>query len=250
VRSGHAGAGVQLDHHGQLVIHEAVQHERRAESTPSWTALRRCCSEGSATRPAPAHEFGRIDVTRDEVQAQAPKEPEKKLPARGCKLLSGPTYPPGARYLAREIKDGRQKASFDLAAKFAKDAGAGNDPACCEVRQYIKWDEAYEKDNGGPPHSGFPASAKHSTWHEDRNRSDKRFGHRSGPHSQPWPDCWDEYKTGDARDQANGDTYCGHDEPTAPESRKGEFQFKLTAIDRCNGDAEKAAGPIVTLDWG
>ena len=124
------------------------------------------------------------------------------------------------------------------------------EPRCCEVRQYIKWDSAFQTWKGGPPHSGFPSSATADTWYEDRDTSDKRYGHRSGTHSDPIAGCGDEYLTGGTRDQANGDTYCGRDAPGGPTAMTGKFQFQLKVIDPCNSDAVKKSSSIITINWG
>jgi hypothetical protein len=168
-------------------------------------------------------------------------------PAANCSVASGPTYTPsGTVPLVRA--GGRKSAPFSMAATFATTPGSGATPRCCSVRQYIKWDKAYQDDKGGPPHGGFPSSASFGTWYEDRDASDKRYGHRSGPHSDPIAGG-DEYLTAGTRDQANGDTYVGTDEPGAPDSRKGQFQFQLKVIDTCNGDAVKASSSVITVQW-
>lgn len=128
--------------------------------------------------------------------------------------------------------------------------GQDSTASCCEVRQYIKWDKRYVASKGGPPHGGFPSSSTPDTWYEDRDENNKRYGHRSGPYSDPMPNCEDEYKTGSAPDQANGDTYCGSDEPGAPDRRQGQYQFQLKVVDVCHGEAVKATSSVITVDWG
>ncbi len=168
-------------------------------------------------------------------------------PAANCSVASGPTYTPsGTVPIVRA--SGRKSAPFSFGATFATTPGSGAAPRCCSVRQYIKWDKAYQDDKGGPPHSGFPSSSSFGSWYEDRDASDKRYGHRSGPHSDPIAGG-DEYLTAGTRDQLNGDTYVGTDAPGAPDSRKGQFQFQLKVIDTCNGDAVKASSSIITVQW-
>lgn len=164
-----------------------------------------------------------------------------------CSVKSGPAYTPTGTIPVTPV-GGKKKAVFSMAAGFDNDPAAGKTPSCCEVRQFIKWDQTYHNNHGGPPHSGFPASAAPNTWHEDRDRADKRYGHRSGPHSDPIGGCGDEYLTGGKRDQANGDTYCGKD---GPESRvtAGQYQFQLKVIDTCDGNKEKASSSIITINW-
>lgn len=224
--------------------------------------------EEPVTRSAPGHDFDRVAVsstrepygisTDDEDVTQAPeaspepvpmKEEEKKPPAKSCKVASGPTYSPTGD-VPVTTSGGKKKAKFTMAATFTKDAAAGHDASCCEVRQYIKWDKAYEDDKGGPPHSGFGSGATHGTWYEDRDKDDKRYGHRSGTHSDPVAGCGDEYKTGDTQDQAKGNKYCGSDGPESVETRKGQYQFQLKVIDTCNADAEKASSSVITIKWG
>jgi hypothetical protein len=257
-----------------------------ARRTPSFTPVRadsltRCgdtsCScgcerraEEDPTTRARGHDFGRMRVdaatrapngaaaedellTKEGDPAPAPKpapkkEEEKKPPAKSCKVASGPTYTPSGTVPVTK-SGGKKKASFKMAASFTKAAADAHDPACCEVRQFIKWDEALEKYKGGPPHSGFPSSTKHGTWIEDRDENDKRYGHRAGTHSDPIAACGDEYKTGATRDQASGDKYCGSDAPEGPEAVKGQYQFQLKVVDTCNADAVKQSSSIITINW-
>ena len=171
-----------------------------------------------------------------------------KPPADNCSVKSGPTYSPTGNIPVTK-SGGRKSASFSFSAEFDKDATTGKKPSCCEVHQFIKWDKAYETSKGGPPHGGFPSGTKADTWIEDRDANDKRYGHRTDSHSDPIAGCGDEYKTGSTRDQANGNTYCGNDNPGAPESRKGQFQFQLKVVDTCNGDAVKATSSVISVNW-
>jgi hypothetical protein len=102
---------------------------------------------------------------------------------------------------------------------------------------------------GGPPHSGFPASTPPDTWIEDRDTSDMRYGHRSGPHSSPIANGGDEYTTNGVQDQAFGDTYNGRDSPNGPVTDVGKWFFRLDVIDRCNNDSVKASSSVITLKW-
>ena len=70
-----------------------------------------------------------------------------------------------------------------------------------------------------------------------------------GQDVSPIAGCGDEYRTGSAQDQANGDTYCGRDAPGGPSSMTGQYQFQLKVIDTCNGNAEKASGSVITINW-
>jgi hypothetical protein len=163
---------------------------------------------------------------------------------------SGPSYTPSGTIPVTDA-GGRKRATFTMAATFgtAFVTVPPRKPACCEVRQYIRWDDAFHTWRGGPPHSGFPSSASANTWYEDRDTSDKRYGHRSGPHSDPIAGCGDEYLKDGARDQANGDTYCGRDSPGGPSALTGKFDFQLKVIDTANSIAVKASSSVITVNW-
>jgi hypothetical protein len=166
-----------------------------------------------------------------------------------CSVTSGPAYDPTGSIPVTK-SGGRKRAHFKFAAKFGTDAKAKSEPRCCELRQYIKWDKAYHDSRGGPPHGGFPSTATHDTWYEDRNGDDTiRYGHRSGTHSKPTAGCGDEYLLGGKRDMANGDEYCGNDNPDLADSRKGKWNFQLKVIDVCNGSKVKATSSVITVDW-
>ena len=135
--------------------------------------------EEPVTNAAPGHDFARLsvsatreplgispdedDVTKEGDAPPVKKEDEKKPPAKSCKVASGPTYAPTGDVPVSTTGD-KKKAKFAMAATFTKNAADGNEPSCCEVRQYIKWDKAYQDDKGGPPHGGFPSGASHDTW--------------------------------------------------------------------------------------
>ena len=193
-------------------------------------------------------------VTQSDAGAPggAPAPAPAPAPAKAadnCSVRSGPSYTPSPTVPVTTTGD-KKKARFTLAAAFDTDAGTGKKPSCCEVRQFIKWDKAFHDWMGGPPHSGFPSGAAADTWIEDRDKADTRYGHRSGAHSSPVANCGDEYKTGKNQDMANGDTYCGRDSPNGPKDMKGQFQFRLDAIDTCNGGATKASSSVITINWG
>jgi hypothetical protein len=163
---------------------------------------------------------------------------------------TGPTYTPDGNIPVTNT-GGRKRATFNMSATFgtAYVTVPPRKPSCCEVRQYMKWDNAFHTWRGGPPHSGFPSSATANTWYEDRNSTDTfRYGYRSG-YGNPVAGCGSEYKTGSTQDQANGDTYCGRDTPGGPAAMTGQFQFQLKVIDACNGNAVKANSSIITVNW-
>jgi hypothetical protein len=143
---------------------------------------------------------------------------------------------------------GRANASFDMNASFVNDPENGKLPSCCHVRQYIKWDQAFADFRGGPPHAGFPASTPPNTWIEDRGPADtERYGYRSGPHSVPFPDCGDEYKTGARRDMANGDRFCGNDQPFVPDTADGQFKFQLVVFDSPGRPVARSS--VISVTW-
>ncbi len=166
-----------------------------------------------------------------------------------CHVKSGPTYTPSGTIPVTTSGSRKTSNQFNMAAEFHNDTPAGKCPRCCEVRQYIKWDAAFATQAGGPPHSGFPSSTPHSTWIEDRDTSDTRYGHRSGTHSAPIAGCGDEYLTGSTRDMANGDKYCGKDRASGLSTDTGSYNFQLKVIDTCNGNAEKASSSVITINW-
>ena len=142
-----------------------------------------------------------------------PPKPPAPAATPSCAIDTGPTYTPSGN-IPVTTSGGRKKAKWKMAAKFKTDAAKSIAPRCCEVRQYVKWDKKFHDDAGGPPHSGFPSSSTYDTWYEDRNGADTlRYGHRSGTWGTPVSGCGNEYKTGATQDQANGDTYCGNDNP-------------------------------------
>jgi hypothetical protein len=158
--------------------------------------------EEITTRSGPLQRYG------DGAGAGAP-------PESGA-VASGPTYTPTGA-VPVTTSGTSKRAPFSFGATFVEDLNNGVRASCCEVRQYIRWDEAFQKWHGGkPPHGGFSSSASADTWYEDRDANDKRYGHRSGAHSDPIAGGGDEYTTGGVRDQANGDTYAGRDAPKGP----------------------------------
>jgi hypothetical protein len=144
----------------------------------------------------------------------------------------------------------KKRSPFRFSARFARSPAHGLVPAANEVGQEIRWDGEYHRwRNGRPPNSGFSTSASADTWHEDRDIFSMRFGHRSGPYSQPIiNNCSDEYRTGSTRDQRNGNGYCGFDPPTGPESMRGAWQYQLKEIDSASSNAVKATSSNITVN--
>jgi hypothetical protein len=169
-------------------------------------------------------------------------------PTQRCSIVSGPAYTPSGTIPVTNAGGRKTAATFNLGASFHS-AGTGVSPACCSVRQYIKWNTAFHNWSGGPPHAGFPSSAPANTWIEDRNDTNtRRYGYRTGPFAVPLSPCRNEYKTGTTLDMANGDTYCGRDRPSGPTSMVGQFKFRLDVIDTCSG-AAAVSSPEITINW-
>ena len=191
-----------------------------------------------ATQPAPA------DAAKaDGAQKDAPAAASGCV----CEMASGPTYSPTGS-LPVTFTGGQARASFDMAASFVNDPANNKLPSCCHVRQYIKWDQAFATWRGGPPHAGFPASTAPNTWIEDRGPDDtERYGYRWGPHSAPFPNCGDEYKTGARRDTANGDRFCGNDQPFVPDDAEGQFKFQLVVYDSPGRPVARSS--VISIDW-
>ena len=158
------------------------------------------------------------------------------LGLKKCCVKSGPSYNVvGAvpRVLAR-IKGGDgtllQTFTFKSSASFTDDSKKGGDccSSCCEVRQDIKWDDKWKKIYG-VPHEKFNGLDA-NTWYEDRDKADKRFGHRS---NAPIPD--DQYgDPGTGVNQASGTVYTGKDTPLGPIGDWGVWTFRLRVIDVCS----------------
>jgi len=181
--------------------------------------------------------------------AQGGAQPVQSGPTLHCEIESGPTYMPSGN-IPPVVSVGRKSFPFSMAAKFVNRSPEAILAGCCEVRQYIKWDARSHAGMGGPPHSGFPSSWPADTWIEDRDTSDMRYGHRTGPHSSPIANGGDEYTTNGVRDQLYGDTYSGKDAPSGPLTDVGKWLFRLDVIDTCKSNAVKASSSIITLNWG
>jgi len=240
---------------------------------------------GSA--PASPSTPGAATPAADTPGAAAPGAAAPVAPPREhCSVVSGPEYNKKG-IIPVNILFGRKNAYFTFDATFAGDGADGSCPRCCEIRQFIKWDSVFHNGAGGPPHEGFPSSTGPETWIEDRDAEDKRYGHRTGPHKHLVSNCHNTYKTRKTVDQANGNYYCGNDSvsgkalPSTPSSSPstgvppvpappgapptpapatapgandsgqivGQYQFRLDAVDTCNGEATKASSEVITINW-
>ncbi len=129
---------------------------------------------------------------------------------KSCGIKKGPEY-----NVSGSVSGG---TAFFWSATFLDDAT--HDPKCCEARQLISWNNI---PGGGVPHQGFPPTDQPYQWYEDRDQNDKRYGRRTGPHSDLQP--------GDSYD---GDNYSGGDRPQGfPPGVT--LRFRLIVVDVCNG---------------
>ena len=102
---------------------------------------------------------------------------------------------------------------------------------------------------GGIPHAGFAAGTAADTWLEDRDAANNRYGHRTGPRSDP--QNFDQYiDTNGRRNQAFGHIYRGSDTPGGPAGiLAGSWRFRLSVIDVCNGGTEIGGRDFVRVNW-
>ncbi|HEX7031700.1 MAG TPA: DUF4157 domain-containing protein [Nitrososphaera sp.] len=148
---------------------------------------------------------------------------------------------------------GARNAHFDMTAEFASDPKNGIFPSCCEVRQDIQWDAAFvaasvANGHGAVPHAGFPAAHPAGRWIEDRDQRGGRYGHRSGPFSDPG--AFDHYLDSRGRqNQAFGHRFEGNDTPTGLATDRGSWSFRLRVIDVCNGNRQLAVSPTLVVNW-
>ncbi len=173
---------------------------------------------------------------------------------RKGRVKAGPTYTPHG-VIAATVAGGTKSAHFDLSAEFDQDADNGIFASCCEVRQEMKWDAAaaasftaIDAAHPGIPHVGFPAGAAVDTFIEDRNGTNTlRYGHRSA-FSPGIPGNRFVNAAGGAADQANGRRFEANDNPSGPSTLAGQWQFRISVVDTCNG---KRIGGIdtITINW-
>jgi hypothetical protein len=115
------------------------------------------------------------------------------------------------------------------------------------------WDAAFvaasvAAGNGTVPHAGFPAGSPAGTWIEDRDQAGGRYGHRTGPHSDPGPG--DQYlDAAGRRNQAYGDRFRGTDNPRGLAADRGSWTFRLRVIDVCNGSTRVQSSRPLVINW-
>ncbi len=210
----------------------AVIDEDFVNAVVRWQAVYRLGQDGQLG-PASARllfrEFGAEGIARGEVDV-------------------GPRYTPTGT-IAPPVVAGAQQANFRMRADFAHDPANGIYASCCEIRQHIRWDAASAAAMGGPPHAGFPAATAADTWVEDRDAANNRYGHRTGPNSDPQD--FDQYiDTNLRRNQAFGHLYRGSDSPGGPAAGLGgSWRFMLSVIDVCNGNARIGGQDFVRVNW-
>jgi hypothetical protein len=211
----------------------AVVDEDFCNAVVRWQAMYRLGQDGQlGPRSARTlfREIGAEGVGRGEVEA-------------------GPTYNPTGT-IAPPVVGGNQQATFRFNARFKHDPVNGVYASCCEVRQKIRWDAASAAAMpGGIPHGGFAAGSGANTWFEDRDAANNRYGHRSGPFSDP--QNFDQYiDTNGRRNQAFGHIYRGSDSPGGPAAiLAGSWRFRLSVVDVCNGDTEIGGQDFVRVNW-
>jgi hypothetical protein len=148
---------------------------------------------------------------------------------------------------------GARQATFNFTAEFRSDPANHILPSCCEVRQDIQWDAAFVAASvaaGNPvvPHAGFPAAHPANTWIEDRDDAGGRYGHRTGPNSDPG--AGDRYlDAAGQQNQAFGHRYRGQDTPFGLAADRGSWSFRLRVIDVCRGNRQLAVSPTLVFNW-
>jgi outer membrane protein OmpA-like peptidoglycan-associated protein len=184
-----------------------------------------------------------------------PTLPAKLTKAPTAKLKTGPTYTPNGNIPVTKTAASKN-APFKMTAEFEDDPANGILASCGEIRQYIKW----SNNNVDPArfgHEGFLSDKTYipDTWYEDRHQENFRYGHRRGPHffnggvGNQYLDA-----KGKVQDFLNGPLFQGRDNPSIGgpaafiTSWVGTYEFKLTAIDVCNGN--KVLGEDnLKIDW-
>jgi len=164
-------------------------------------------------------------------------------------VASGPTYSPSGT-ISPPVRGGTQRAHFRMRAEFRHDPARQVYASCCEVRQFMRWDPASAAAMpGGIPHAGFPAGFAPNRWIEDRDARDNRYGHRSGPHSDP--QNFDQYiDTNGRRNQAYGHLFRGSDTPGGPARLlSGSWRFRLQVVDVSNGNRRIGGTDHIRVNW-
>lgn len=203
-----------------------------------------------------AEEFGEKITAATATAAANKQQPETGAdsatadqpgtPPRQCAIAEGPQYSPSGDISPQPL--GREKyAFFSMSARFDNNSAAGHDPSCCEVRQYIKWDNAYQESRGGRPHSGFDEKAGPNVYHEDvEEKGICHYGHRDENCNGAGNN---QYFTAGKPDPANGSAFRGWDEPRVARHHQGSFEFEMRVIDTCNQNTVRGVSPHVRVQW-
>lgn len=154
------------------------------------------------------------------------------------------------------VAGGRKSAGpWDFDAVFKHDPANGIYAECGEIHQDLKWNAAAAASfqalfGTDVPHGGFPAGHPANVWIEDRDASNKRYGRRSGPLSDPIVGG-DEYtNSAGLQDELHGATYHGNDNPDKwPAALAGRWTFMVLAFDMCNRGVEIGGADFITIDW-
>ncbi len=172
-----------------------------------------------------------------------PALPAKLAKAPQAKLKTGPTYKPNVLAPLTTNTPTNKATNFTMAAEFQNDPPNGILATCGEIRQYIKWsNQNVDPARGG--HEGFLTDKTFipGTFYEDRDQVGKRYGHRQGPHSESLAGVNEFLNLKGKQDPLNGPRFNGRDTPNVNgtaafiTSFAGTWEFRLDAIDTCNGD--------------
>jgi hypothetical protein len=196
------------------------------------------CSQG--------REDGERAVTRGPLQRSAVHAPIQMARAS---MKSGPKYNPRGTIDAPDPGGGAaQQAPFAFTAEFEHKPNldiAGN---CGEIRQEIMWDK--KEDIRGHGALDDTVAFRHNTWYEDRDRHDKRYGHRADGYTDAVAGADAYYDTDGTTLNQQGPQYQGADAPgNTGGGLKGKWKFRLKAIDTCNHDAQIGDYDYVTVKW-
>ncbi len=172
-----------------------------------------------------------------------PALPAKLAKPPQAKLKTGPTYKPNLVAPLTTNTPTNKATTFTMAAEFENDPPNGILATCGEIRQYIKWSNQ-NVDPARFGHEGFLTDKTFipDTLYEDRDQVGKRYGHRQGPHSESFAGVNEFLDAKGKQDPLNGPRFNGRDDPNVRGSAAfiaswvGTWEFRLDAIDTCNGD--------------
>jgi hypothetical protein len=212
----------------------AVIDEDFVNAVVQWQAMQRLTQDGKLGPTSAAPLFREIGA---------------ELAGEG-RVKTGPTYRPSGT-IAPTVAGANESAHFRIDAEFDDDPANGIFASCCEIRQFIRWDAtaAAGFGAGGVPHAGFPAGTAADTWIEDRDAANKRYGHRSGPFTDPQD--FDQYIDANGRNQAFGHIYRGSDTPGGPVATLGGgvWRFMVKVVDVCKGGRTIATQDFNRIPW-